>query len=91
MVIPLDELQKAFQEKLRALHVEEAFNGLFDISISSKAPSGEILIRSRNWVFEVIWCEMRTVSRMIGSHHMLTLKAMRLQTLAEAGACDPSI
>ncbi|GFX80662.1 hypothetical protein TNCV_499291 [Trichonephila clavipes] len=38
-VIPLDKLHKALQEKIRALHTEEAFNGLFDLSIASKTSS----------------------------------------------------
>ncbi|GFT92760.1 hypothetical protein TNCV_739491 [Trichonephila clavipes] len=42
-VIPLDKLQKALHEKLRALRTEEAFNDLLDFSVASKAFSGEIL------------------------------------------------
>ncbi|GFW17797.1 hypothetical protein TNCV_1133971 [Trichonephila clavipes] len=43
-------------EKLRAaLHTEEEFNGLFDFSITSKAPSGEILLQSRKQM-KVTWC-----------------------------------
>ncbi|GFV96149.1 hypothetical protein TNCV_1871091 [Trichonephila clavipes] len=42
-VIPLDKLQKVLQEKLRALRTQEAFNGLFDFSIASKAPYGEMV------------------------------------------------
>ncbi|GFT22494.1 hypothetical protein TNCV_3274551 [Trichonephila clavipes] len=41
--MPLDKLQKALQEKLRTLHTEEAFNGLFDISIASKVPYGQMM------------------------------------------------
>ncbi|GFW08220.1 THAP-type domain-containing protein [Trichonephila clavipes] len=41
-VIPLDNLQTAFQEKYRALYTEEAFNCLLDLSIVSRVPSGEI-------------------------------------------------
>ncbi|GFT29819.1 hypothetical protein TNCV_4892111 [Trichonephila clavipes] len=47
LVIPLDELQKSPQEKLRALYTEEVFNGLIDFSIASKAPSDEIHLQSR--------------------------------------------
>ncbi|GFV72943.1 hypothetical protein TNCV_1329511 [Trichonephila clavipes] len=47
-VIPLDELQKPFQGKLRVLHTEEAFNGLFDFSVASKATSFEILLQNGN-------------------------------------------
>ncbi|GFW84859.1 hypothetical protein TNCV_681471 [Trichonephila clavipes] len=36
-----------FQEKFRALHTEEAFNGLFDFSIASKVTSGKILLQSQ--------------------------------------------
>ncbi|PRD23915.1 UNVERIFIED_CONTAM: hypothetical protein NCL1_45109 [Trichonephila clavipes] len=46
-VIPLDKVQKALQEKIRALHMKEALNGLFDFNITSKAPFGEIPFRSR--------------------------------------------
>ncbi|GFV51421.1 hypothetical protein TNCV_3465471 [Trichonephila clavipes] len=56
--MPLDKLQKVPMGKPRALHTEEAFNGLFDFSITSKAPSGEIL-QSRKQM-KVTWCEIRT-------------------------------
>ncbi|GFW01885.1 hypothetical protein TNCV_3028561 [Trichonephila clavipes] len=46
-------------EKFRALHTEEAFNGLFDFRVASKAPSGEILLHSQKEM-KVIWCEIRT-------------------------------
>ncbi|GFU68029.1 hypothetical protein TNCV_2823721 [Trichonephila clavipes] len=36
-----DKLQKALQEKLRALHTEEAFNGLFDFNVAFKANTDE--------------------------------------------------
>ncbi|GFV08371.1 transposable element Tc1 transposase [Trichonephila clavipes] len=43
-VIPLNELQMARQEKLRALNTEKAFTGLFDFNIASKAPSDVVLL-----------------------------------------------
>ncbi|GFU86201.1 hypothetical protein TNCV_368591 [Trichonephila clavipes] len=58
-VIPLDKLRKPIQEIFRALHTEEAFNGLFDFRIVSKAPSGEILLQSQKQM-NVTWCEIRT-------------------------------
>ncbi|GFV18454.1 hypothetical protein TNCV_4468901 [Trichonephila clavipes] len=48
------------QEKFRALYTEESFNGLFDFSIASKAPSGEILLQSRKQM-TVTWCGIKTV------------------------------
>ncbi|GFV87077.1 hypothetical protein TNCV_5112951 [Trichonephila clavipes] len=57
--IPFDKLQKPFQEKFRALHFEEAFNDLFNFSIASIAPSGEILFQSQKQM-KVTWCEIRT-------------------------------
>ncbi|GFX20431.1 hypothetical protein TNCV_3487891 [Trichonephila clavipes] len=47
LFIPFDKIQKALKEKLRALHMEETFFGLFVFSIASKAPSGQILLLSR--------------------------------------------
>ncbi|GFX16235.1 hypothetical protein TNCV_4704891 [Trichonephila clavipes] len=47
------------QEKFRALHTEEAFNGLFDINIASKAPSRELRLQSEKQM-KVTWCEIRT-------------------------------
>ncbi|GFU71606.1 hypothetical protein TNCV_3035461 [Trichonephila clavipes] len=46
-VIPFDKLQKVLQEKLRALDIEDVFNGLFDFNSASTAPSGKILLQSR--------------------------------------------
>ncbi|GFX64914.1 hypothetical protein TNCV_450521 [Trichonephila clavipes] len=47
------------KERYRALHTGEAFNGLFDFSIASKAPSGEILLQSQKQM-KVTWCEIKT-------------------------------
>ncbi|GFW06068.1 hypothetical protein TNCV_4478601 [Trichonephila clavipes] len=43
----------------KALHTEEAFSGLFDFSIASKASSGEILLQSQKQT-KVTWCEIWT-------------------------------
>ncbi|GFS56755.1 hypothetical protein TNCV_2221891 [Trichonephila clavipes] len=42
--------------------MKEAFNGLFDFSIASKAPSSEILLQSWKQM-KITWCEIRTVYR----------------------------
>ncbi|GFU61393.1 hypothetical protein TNCV_3404811 [Trichonephila clavipes] len=62
--ILLDKLQKPLQEEFWALHTEEAFNGLFDFSITSKATSGEIFRQSRKQM-KVTWCEIRTVIQVL--------------------------
>ncbi|GFU18135.1 hypothetical protein TNCV_1446811 [Trichonephila clavipes] len=46
-VILLDKLQKALQEELRGLQMEEVFDGLFDFRVVSNANSGEILQRQK--------------------------------------------
>ncbi|GFV71771.1 hypothetical protein TNCV_777881 [Trichonephila clavipes] len=51
--------KKPLQEKFRALHTEEAFHYLFDLSIASKAPSSEIFLQSQKQM-KVTWCEIRT-------------------------------
>ncbi|GFU41907.1 hypothetical protein TNCV_2085921 [Trichonephila clavipes] len=56
----LDRLRKSPQKKFRALHTEEAFNGLFDFSVASKATSVEIFRQSRKQM-KVTWCGIRTV------------------------------
>ncbi|GFW78444.1 hypothetical protein TNCV_1379901 [Trichonephila clavipes] len=59
-VLLLHKLQKTHEEKFKALHLEEAFNGLFDFSSASKVSSGEILLQSWKQM-KVTWCEIRTV------------------------------
>ncbi|GFS55934.1 hypothetical protein TNCV_2924901 [Trichonephila clavipes] len=56
-VTPFDKLQKPLQEKFRAFHTEEAFKGLLDFSIASKAPSGKILLQNQTQM-KVTWCEI---------------------------------
>ncbi|GFX58011.1 hypothetical protein TNCV_4047691 [Trichonephila clavipes] len=62
--VPLDKLQEVLHEKIKDLHKEEAFNGLFDFSIASKAPSGGILLQSRKQV-EVTWVSQYRVALMV--------------------------
>ncbi|GFS78160.1 hypothetical protein TNCV_1107711 [Trichonephila clavipes] len=77
----LDKLQKSLQEKFRALHTEEAFNGLFDFSIASKATSGEIFRQSQKQM-KVTWCEIRTVIQALqtNSCNMVLLCRRRVWT-----------
>ncbi|GFV99720.1 hypothetical protein TNCV_5080801 [Trichonephila clavipes] len=41
-------LQRASQEKLRDLHAEQTFNGLFNFRVASKAPSCDIFFKDGN-------------------------------------------
>ncbi|GFY36375.1 hypothetical protein TNCV_3450781 [Trichonephila clavipes] len=51
------EGQRQTNYATQALHMEEAFNGLFDFSIASKAPSGEIILQSHKQM-KATRCEM---------------------------------
>ncbi|GFY06133.1 uncharacterized protein TNCV_3108121 [Trichonephila clavipes] len=59
-------------EKFRALHTEEAFNGLFDFSIAPKAPSGEILLQSQKQMKVTCYTGLLATDHVILNHGQVT-------------------